>query len=135
MVAEIKELRDRLGDDFSITSNPGIYVSNVFGALFKVYLRNMDFSENPEIRVTFYDTQGSSTTVWEAAFNKEGCNQDLIKAKNVLDDFSMGIVRCSDCGSKQKFSLIERNRYFAGIYCDDCWNRKWKAIEAKEDYN
>lgn len=43
-------------------------------------------------------------------------------------------INCSDCGK-----LIDEKdiagRYFAGLYCKDCWERTWKEIEAKENYD
>ncbi len=58
--------------------------------------------------------------------------------KKVLDTselFTMGKLHCSDCGKVVNYQEVSGNRYFAGIYCNDCWERKWKAIEAKENYN
>lgn len=58
------------------------------------------------------------------------CNWVETILKNRCD----GIVHCSDCKKEMKVEYIA-GRYFAGIYCKDCWEGKWKAIEAKEDYN
>jgi formamidopyrimidine-DNA glycosylase len=52
---------------------------------------------------------------------------------NLCEDYGRGYVRCSDCETKIKTSEIA-GRYFAGVYCKDCWDGKWKAIEAKENY-
>ena len=59
----------------------------------------------------------------------------LKQVEEYLRDYSEGFKRCSDCGKLVEYNLVKNNRYFAGVYCDDCWNRKWKAIEAKENYN
>lgn len=60
---------------------------------------------------------------------------DFIKwLYQIIDDYSHGVIHCSDC--KKPISKGEiAGRYFAGVYCSDCWNNKWKAIEAEEDYN
>jgi len=45
-----------------------------------------------------------------------------------------GKAHCSDCQEIMDVDKIG-GRYFAGIYCQSCWEREWKAIEAKETYN
>lgn len=54
--------------------------------------------------------------------------------ENITKEYCESIVHCSDCDKTIKKDEIA-GRYFAGIYCSDCWNRKWKAVEAKETYN
>lgn len=43
-------------------------------------------------------------------------------------------LHCSDCGKLITKEEIAGS-YFAGKYCKDCWEKTWKAIEAKETYN
>ncbi len=51
-----------------------------------------------------------------------------------LDLFDEGKAHCSDC--KNIMVMAEMGgRYFGGIYCQSCWDREWKAVEAKETYN
>lgn len=50
-------------------------------------------------------------------------------------EHASGNVHCSGCDKLVAQKEVSRNRYFAGIYCNDCWEGKWKAIEAKETYN
>ena len=45
-----------------------------------------------------------------------------------------GKINCSDCGKLINEKEIA-GRYFAGLYCKDCWERTWKEIEAKETYD
>ena len=45
-----------------------------------------------------------------------------------------GKIKCSDCGKLINEKEIA-GRYFAGLYCKDCWERTWKEIEAKETYD
>lgn len=63
--------------------------------------------------------------------------KDLTAAsKDIYDaiiDWLNGFICCSDCGKRIKKSEIAGG-YFAGRYCTDCWNNKWKAIESKETY-
>lgn len=48
-----------------------------------------------------------------------------------LNDYNNGVFTCSDCGAK---ITSVAGRYFSGIYCKDCWKRKWKAVESAETY-
>ncbi len=50
------------------------------------------------------------------------------------EDFVIGMQNCSGCNNKMKRSEIA-GQYFAGRYCKNCWETKYKAIEAKETYN
>ena len=54
--------------------------------------------------------------------------------EKVTADYLKGVVKCSDC----KKTILENEiagRYFAGIYCENCWNSKWKKIEEKDTYD
>lgn len=51
-----------------------------------------------------------------------------------LQNYDKGIINCSDCDKEMKRREIA-GRYFAGVYCKDCWESKWRAVEATEDYN
>lgn len=54
---------------------------------------------------------------------------------DITKDYTNGIIHCSDCDEIAKYTDVYKHKYFTGIYCDNCWNSKWKAIEAKENYN
>lgn len=51
-----------------------------------------------------------------------------------LNNYNDGIYHCSDCGVSITKNDIA-GRYFAGIYCKNCWNREWKTVEAAETYD
>lgn len=51
----------------------------------------------------------------------------------IIDDYSHKIIHCSDCGKPLPEGKCAGS-YFAGVYCKDCWERKWRVIEAAEDY-
>ena len=60
---------------------------------------------------------------------------DVRKAMSkAAKEYTKGIVYCSGCGKEiQKKDIA--GRYLAGVYCADCWEQTYKAIEAKETYN
>lgn len=70
-------------------------------------------------------------------YKSETPSDDFIKwIEDVTKDYCEGIIRCSDCGKRIKLKSNEiGGRYFAGIYCKECWEDTWSAIEAREDYN
>lgn len=51
-----------------------------------------------------------------------------------IEKYIEGIVHCSDCGREIKKDEIA-GRYFAGIYCKECWDREWAEREARETYD
>ena len=51
-----------------------------------------------------------------------------------ISNYLNGYISCSDCGKLIKRTEVA-GTYFAGSYCKDCWEGKWKAIEAKETYD
>lgn len=54
------------------------------------------------------------------------------KIINDCCDYGNNIYKCSGCGTKMNKIA---GQYFAGIYCQKCWDTKYKAIEAKETYD
>jgi hypothetical protein len=67
---------------------------------------------------------------WESAPTVEF----LDKLYNTIKDYEEGIIHCSDCGKPLKVGEVAGS-YFAGRYCEHCWETKWKAIEAAETYD
>ena len=51
----------------------------------------------------------------------------------LCDDYNHNIIRCSGCGNHINRDDIA-GRYFAGVYCQHCWDTKYKAIETAETY-
>lgn len=51
-----------------------------------------------------------------------------------IKDYNDGIIHCSDCDKEMNYKEYG-GRYFAGVYCKECWDREWKEREARETYN
>lgn len=45
-----------------------------------------------------------------------------------------GYICCNGCNTLIKTSNVA-GRIFAGVYCSDCWNRRYKAEEASINYD
>jgi hypothetical protein len=54
--------------------------------------------------------------------------------KDITENFHNGLFNCSGCKKKILISEIS-GQFYAGRYCKECWESKYKAIEAKENYN
>jgi hypothetical protein len=107
------------------------FVTNIYGEVFV-------WSCYGNGNLTVWDSTGGLTIA-------SGClpvqnEEPLIRAKAVrkytkrMEEFSSGLIHCSDCDDTIKIHEIA-GKYFAGGYCEKCWSGKWKAIEAKENYN
>ncbi len=93
----------------------------------------------------YNNNNGISFNVWTTNSEAIGnCRSDAatgeIWAEQVQKVFARialideGKAHCSDC--QEIMVMSEKGgRYFGGIYCQGCWDGKWKAIEAKETYN
>lgn len=53
---------------------------------------------------------------------------------NITENFHNGLFNCSGCQEKTLISEIA-GQFYAGRYCKKCWETKYKAIEAKENYD
>lgn len=114
------------------------FVTNIYGQMFAFNV----YHDKPRntVRVSFWDQIG---TVSLGGFSfvvidlSKSINDLAVDSwRNMLkrmDQYTQGIIHCSDC-EKEISLLPHRQAYFAGRYCDDCWNSKWKAIEAAESY-
>ena len=77
---------------------------------------------------------GESIGSYNIDINKVPSDKFIEWIEKVTKEYCDGIIPCSDCGKSIKKTEIA-GRYFSGVYCSDCWNRTWKEIEAKENYN
>lgn len=110
-------------------ANSHFYLSNTYGDLFKFLVIESRFitiwSQRDEVLVKKVDLDVSVVQVWtniRSAFKK-------------LEQYSAGQIDCSHCGKEVDIGCVSKNRYYAGVYCNECWERDYKALEAKENYN
>ena len=124
-------------------------VSNIYGDEFSIAIY---LGKNKGIpvcwEVTIWDYKGNSTVgVWGKKYESDEdklTREEIRDVKKRLEEYSHHIQHCSDCGStmppdKTIIKTDEHQKeyggqYFTGRFCKDCWERKWKAIEAKETY-
>jgi len=125
--------------------NPHLMLSNTCGDLFSlaVYKQNTVY----DYEISIWDYKGLPS-VYVNKFHIDNSGDPI--PKNIINElqvvterYSKGFVKCSDC--KKEISIENAGgRYFAGIYCIDCWlgntgEKKekggWKYIESQENYN
>ena len=80
------------------------------------------------------DNGSTSIGDYEIEYDNTPSDEFIEWLKTTLNNCIEGKICCSDCG-KQITKAQIAGRYFAGVYCKDCWEREWKAIEAKETYD
>lgn len=61
--------------------------------------------------------------------------EELNRMNEECHKFTQGMKKCSSCHEWISIEENKTHRYFAGLYCQICWDNKYKAIEAKETYN
>lgn len=109
--------------------------SNIFGHMFAISV----YSAGDQWTISVWDHTGGTSvcSLSQEIVDKETdvlSSENYNKLSEETKAFSQGKIRCSDC--KQHINQADiAGSYFAGRYCEDCWEGKWKAIEAKETYN
>jgi len=109
--------------------------SNIYGDFFSILVNSND----GEWDIAVWDATGGTAlcTLFQEMIDKES---DTLSDKNykilcnVSEQHSKGITPCSKCKKLLKKEEIA-GRYFAGVYCTECWEGEMKEIEAKENYN
>jgi predicted nucleic-acid-binding Zn-ribbon protein len=59
--------------------------------------------------------------------------KDFDKIISVCRKYVQGTIQCSGCDKEIQIVDIA-GQYFAGRYCKHCWETKYRAIEAAENY-
>lgn len=123
MLEDFKDLRNKylgynLGNSMHEISYQGTFPFHVIDGMFSIW----DCSDRSlgHFKIDINEIPSNEFIKWVEERVKDSCN---------------GFVHCSDCDKKLPVVDIA-GRYFAGIYCKDCWEHHgWKEKEAKETYN
>ena len=82
------------------------------------------------------------TSTFSCKWDEKIPSNVIQELEKVIKDYVQGLIPCSDCGRKVEKSKV--GRYFAGIYCPECWSGVtgkykdkggWRKIEVQETYN
>ncbi|GEM_PF-2604046 len=88
-----------------------------------------------EFKLVIWNDLGNNH-IYEHLITKEEERNNFIQdLSQSIEKWTLGEIMCSDCKKWISYKGNGHHRYFAGIYCDDCWNRSWKEIASNESYN
>lgn len=124
---------DNIIDSYTEWRNKALGI-NIGHSKVKLTAFGAEFAFGVYDEFTLWDSDGSTS------LGRRGINRSFPPTSEfidwlyqIIDDYSHKIIHCSDCGKPLSEGKCA-GRYFAGVYCQDCWKRKWRAIEAAEDY-
>jgi len=87
--------------------------------------------------LTLWDVTGNQTIYsnewYHPNYDQPIPRKIIQEMESAVANYETNKIRCSDCGAETNADT--RRRYFAGTYCEKCWEGKWKEIEAKETYD
>lgn len=99
--------------------------SNIFGEEFAFQVHSNN--------IHIWNTYGQvALGTWDLSVESNRVVNEIL---DISEHWTRGEMKCSDCKNWMNYKENSKHHYFAGVYCLDCWERKWKAIEAKETYN
>ncbi len=109
--------------------------SNIFGTEFKFHINERYYQEIPsgDFNLNIWDYTGR-IIVFCRTIPKENRDFFIKSLLEICEKWSNGEMQCCGCRKWISYSENESHHYFAGIYCDECWENKYRAIEAKENY-
>lgn len=135
-----KQLKDMLEDfhslrnkylGYNLANSP--FVLEQGGEYFTFYLRLEDGNSKGEFHLWFRGSD-SLCQIDIEDYNTPPTKEFVEEIEKAISIAIEGKIPCSGCGTTIK-RQDRGGRYFTGIYCKSCWERKWKAIAAKETYN
>jgi len=108
--------------------------SNIYGTEFSFLVTQDKYMENDIYVLSVWDYTGN-TLVFAGKIPDKNRVSFIRSFEKAIDNYSNGIIKCGECKKDISYQQNRSHRHFAAIYCDNCWNSKWKAIEAKEKYD
>ena len=124
----MEELRIKSRDATSYQwDNRNFRISNSYGTEFKFSLNGNN--------INLWDMHDFEVFQDELPKNLEERKTMLNKIGKLMSDYDKGFINCSECKKQIKLAECESNRFYAGIYCNDCWEGGVRQQEARENYN
>lgn len=127
-----------IGSKWDNKTSQILYLSGGFFS-FSVILDHLK-GKSREWLLSFWDVSGN-ISLYNIRFDVVNEEIDILpeniheKIVEILTDYNKGYIRCTKC--KKRIPLSEvAGSYFAGRYCDECWNKRgMKEKEAAETYD
>lgn len=83
---------------------------------------------------TLYNDNSEHLGEIKININEPPTNEFIEWIENLTYEYCNKTVHCSDCKKEMKEEEIA-GRFYAGIYCKECWEREWTEREAEENYD
>jgi hypothetical protein len=141
-ISEIEENRKklRITSGYAFDNNVSRF-RNMYDDEFLFYISEKEkkneetsnFEKKNVFEVHVWDV--SDRSIISVILTNENKKEVIAKISDCCNLWSLGKIHCSDCDKVMDYAENKNNRYFAGIYCKECWERKWKKIEAEETYD
>jgi hypothetical protein len=111
--------------------NVEIKVSSTYGQLFAV-----QFSEHDDyISMTVWNERGGVSLGRFTLLENEFALGEYKRFQEMMNDWFSGFMLCAKCGKRINYYEKRHQSYFAGVFCDECWEGGVKQQEANESYN
>ena len=118
---------DILGYNFGNGMSKIMYKNTLF--TFSVHIQS-----NGHVDVTFWDINGTTSVFNITSKDLLVTDKQVNEIQKRLENYCNNIVECSECHKELQMGKDIAGTYYAGVYCRDCWESKWKAIEARDNY-
>jgi hypothetical protein len=142
-IDDLEENRKKLKEISGYTfDNSYFRFDNIYGTEFSFHINEKSIWNSKERKfdklgifdIGVWDYTGR-IHVFDGKIPNENRNEFINDLFSVCEKWSKGEKKCDDCGKWINYQENKSHRYFAATYCTECWERKWKAVEAAENYN
>jgi hypothetical protein len=110
--------------------NDHFRICDAYGEPFKFGLYELGTENDKRYSLTIWGL--NDIIVWKSDYFVAEQINDMFQR---MEKFTNGSVHCSKCGNEIIWREAMGRRYFAGIYCVDCWENEMKQVEARETYD
>jgi hypothetical protein len=128
LITDLDFLRVKIKKELSYSWDSSIgYVKNDYGDLFTFSLDRYGF--------TVWSLGGTTLFRCPVVDDHNEMETYLSGLSSSLYAYSKGLVSCSNCGKMCEQESVKNNHYWAGVYCQDCWDLKFEKLALKERYD
>ena len=124
----VKCRNDILGYNFGNGMTKIMYKDTLF--TFSVYIDRDNF-----VDVAFWDITSTKSVFNLTSKELTIIEKQVNEIQKHLENYCNGIIECSECHKELQLGKDIAGSYYAGVYCNHCWETKWKGIEARDNYD
>jgi len=130
---DLEELRGYVADAVGFKWGNGFFrFSNIFGNEYTFLITG----NHKGWRLAVWDHHGgASIATTSIPKDSKERGEVITKVLKATERHTVGYIQCSACKEEVPIATANKHAYFAGRYCDTCWDSKYKQLEANENYN